>query len=293
MCESMVPLMESATSTLYHFLNSDRLLSIIRNNRFTPNNSEHEYIGEGNRFMSFSRTGSLDEGFATLYASADDGKSDEWCLIRLTIDGDRFNTHPNYHTGNGKARRLHNMTVKPFDWTTNEIRKGEFEYMNPTGADSSKGMQLAASDKDHTDTIIPVPDNAYLDRYSHPFVQAEDRLITDGEYIPGALDFIKRIDILILPYAFKESNLDDRKEFVNAIDSFEWAKRIHVYASKKSFDRKENEVPHWIIGLSIQSVESYLENERPEETGSLEDVREFRVRGEDWPLNSDEDWYKI
>lgn len=271
-------LTESATPILYHVLSSDRLLSIIKNNQFTPNNSEHEYIGEGNRFMSFSRTRGLDEGFATLYASSEDGKSDDWCLIRLTIDGDRFNTHPNFHTGQGKSRRQHHLQVKPFDWTTHEIQKGEFEYMNPTGADSSKGMQLAADDGDRTSTILPVRDNVYLDRYSHPFVQSEDRLISDGEYIPNAIEFIKRIDILILPYAFNETNFDERKIFVDAIKSQPWLQRVHVYASKESFDRNDSEIPYWVIGMDEDSVADYIQSHNKDAINNLVDVREWTPR---------------
>ena len=291
-CESVDGiLMESATPTLYHFLSCDRLLSIIKTNRFTPNNSEHEYIGKGNRFMSFSRTGSLDEGFATLYASGDDGKSDEWCLIRLTIDGDRFNTHPNYHVGDKENKRLHSIKVRPFDWTTHEIRKGEFNYMNPTGADSSKGMQIASDDDGHTDTIIPVPDNVYLDRYSHPFVQSEDRLITDGEYIPNAVDFIKRIDMLILPYAFNDGNLEERKEFVNTINAMrQWSRLLHVYLTKETFDRKVNEQPDWLIAFSQERLADYLEHEHPELTDSLVDVRKFRVHGNKRSIEDYDDW---
>lgn len=181
---------DSATDILYHFINSNRLIQVLDSNCFTPNNSEHEYIGDGNRFMSFSRTKSLREGYGALFSSYD-GYSDDWAQIRLTIDGDRFNQHPNYHTGDGLQ---HSTKFRPFEWETHELRANG--SITP-GIESGKEYDLA-SDDDIT-LNLNIENNTRPASEAHPFAQAEDRLITTGEYIPGADRFIRRIDILLLP----------------------------------------------------------------------------------------------
>ena len=266
----IIPLTESASSKLYHFIDSWHLMQILKNNRFTPSNLETEYNGGTNNFMSFSRTGSLDEGYPVLYAS-EGGYSDEWCLIRLSIDGDRMNREPNFHTDSDGNVTQHSIKVKPFDWTTHEIKSGELDYLNPTNADSGKTMEMNADDESYFDTIIPTRHNVYKDRYAHPYSQAEDRLLTTGNYIPNADKFINRIDILLLPYAFSNANEGKRMELYNLLKESPWNMKTHVYTNKKSFDLSRyggtsNEVP-------LESIASTREN-----LPDHDDVREFSIR---------------
>lgn len=102
---------ERASGKLYHFIEFINFYHLVKTNCFTPTDWEKEY-NNGKNSMSFSRTGSFHEGFPVLMYSEDEGRGDDWCAIRLTINGDLMNRCSNFKV-DGKQ---YNMKFKPFDY---------------------------------------------------------------------------------------------------------------------------------------------------------------------------------
>lgn len=213
-------ILESASSVLYHFVTAGNLCQMIRNNRFTP--SEHESsLNGGKRFMSFSRTGNFEEGWPALFYSS--SNSDDWCMVRLTIDGDRFNTHPNVKDSAG---RQHPVTVRPTDWR------------HAIGKTPGKEAMMASRGK-HLNKFTgkDLPDSQ-----GHPWAQSEDRLLTDSDQIPGFLDYVKRIDVILKTDACTGDNESVRRALARNLNRIAGSGKVHVYASLGDF-RKGRECP--------------------------------------------------
>ncbi len=223
--EAIAALYESASSILYHFMTANRLCQLLETNRFTPSDNEQRYNGEGKRFMSFSRHGNFNEGYPSMLYSKY-GLGDYWCKIRLTIDGDKFNRQPNFHTDD---RKQHSTQFKPFDWVHN-VYKG-----TPMAKQYPNGRSFPASyDSD------PMVDYATLKpvtNASHPFFQTEDRMTTDAAYIPNALSYILRIDIILYINDFDRHNQKTRERLYNAINNVDTDK-IHIYNGMEQFNNK-------------------------------------------------------
>jgi len=219
--EAVSALYESASRILYHFLKADRFCQILETNKFTPSATEQRYNGDGKRFMSFTRHGNFNEGYPTMLY-ADGGIGDTWCKIRLTVDGDMFNRKPNFHTDD---RKQHSIKVKPFDWIHHVYKGTPMEKEYPTG----RAFTIADGDPmiDYS-TMKEVTDD------SHPFFQTEDRLITDAEYIPNALDYILKIDIILYVNDFDRRNQELRERLYNDIKNANTGK-IHVYNGMDQF----------------------------------------------------------
>ena len=99
--EGFDALLESATPVLFHFLSPERFEDIALYNKFTPSTAEENHNGKGNRYMSFSRTGSFREGYPVLLQS-DCGYGSDWGVVRLTLDGDLMNRYSTFKVGNGR-----------------------------------------------------------------------------------------------------------------------------------------------------------------------------------------------
>jgi hypothetical protein len=153
---------------------------------------------------------------------ADGGIGDTWCKIRLTVDGDMFNRKPNFHTDDKKQ---HSIKVKPFDWIHHVYKGTPMEKEYPTG----RAYTIADGDPmiDYS-TLKEVTDD------SHPFFQTEDRLTTDAEYIPNALDYILKIDIILYVNDFDRRNQELRERLYNDIKNANTDK-IHVYNGMDQF----------------------------------------------------------
>ena len=219
--EAVSALYESASRILYHFLKADRFCQLLETNKFTPAATEQMYNGAGKRFMSFTRHGNFNEGYPSMLY-ADGGIGDTWCKIRLTVDGDMFNRKPNFHTDD---RKQHSIKVKPFDWIHHVYKGTPMEKEYPTGRE----FKIAGGDPmiDYS-TMKEVTDD------SHPFFQTEDRLTTDAAYIPNALDYILKIDIILYVNDFDRRNQELRERLYNDIKNANTDK-IHVYNGMDQF----------------------------------------------------------
>lgn len=232
-------LKESASRRLYHFLSFDRFEEIVNTDCFTPSSNEKKWHN-GKNAMSFSRTKTFREGWPTIMYSGYDGKGDDWCAIRLTINGDLINRKPNFKL-DGKQ---YNMSVKPFDWAYKDNNDGDPEcladnYGNGIWAQNGKGWMMQSDN--YTDTYLPIKyKNGYPscvgDKQGHPFSQAEDRLTTHASKIPNASQFILRVDILLMPYNFNENNLEDRLHLYNIIRQSDFSNKIHLYTNMRNLE---------------------------------------------------------
>jgi len=133
-----------------------------------------------------------------------------------------FNRKPNFHTDD---RKQHSIKVKPFDWIHHVYKGTPMEKEYPTG----RAFTIADGDPmiDYS-TMKEVTDD------SHPFFQTEDRLITDAEYIPNALDYILKIDIILYVNDFDRRNQELRERLYNDIKNANTDK-IHVYNGMDQF----------------------------------------------------------
>ena len=231
---------EGASSILYHFLAFDEFAYMINNDCFTPSGAEGDWHN-GKNTMSFTRTKSFREGWPALFFSGEEGKSDTWCAIRLTIDGDLMNTKPNFKV-DGKQ---HNMSVKPFDWAYKDHNDGDiFDFADMHGVFAHNGKEWMMKSDDSTTSLLP-GGWEMNDKQAHPFSQAEDRLTTYANKIPNATSFILRVDILLIPDEFNDSNIEKRKEMYKILTSSKIKDRVHVYLSLNELEHGINEIDNY------------------------------------------------
>lgn len=254
-CDVSSILKESASSLLYHFLDFYNFQCLVKTNSFTPTDFESNWHG-GKKTLSFSRTKSFREGWPIIMYSGYDGKGDDWCAIRLTIDGNLFNTHPNFKV-NGKQ---HHLSVKPFDWAYKYMDNGDpYTFAdNYDGIFAQNGKEWMMQSDEYIATYLPInygnkrqPEyvNGVGDKQGHPYSQAEDRLTTTSDVIPNAYNYILKVDILLMPYSFGEDNLDDRKELYNIVTKSIFKNKIHVYDNMRNLELESNEVKNLKILL--------------------------------------------
>ena len=235
-------LKESASSKLYHFINFDSFENIAGTNSFTPSDAESVWHN-GKSTMSFSRTKSFREGWPIIMYSGYEGKGDNWCAIRLTIDGDLFNRKPNFKN-NGKR---YNISVKPFDWAYKDMDNGNpYSFAdNYGGIFAHNGKEWMMQSDGSMENYLPInygkkSQNDYKfgasDRQGHPYSQAEDRLTTYAKSIPNASQFITRVDILLMPYAFNNYNSEDRERLYGIITNSCLSDKIHVYDKMRNLE---------------------------------------------------------
>ncbi len=242
-------LKESASNLLYHFLSFDRFEALVKTDSFTPTGFEKKWHN-GKNTMSFSRTKSFREGWPIIMYSGDDGKGDDWCAIRLTIDGDLFNKKPNFKV-NGKQ---YNMLIKPFDWAYKIHNNGDpYTFADEhDGAFAYNGKEWMMQSNDYTSSYLPInygkksDKMGYVDgvgdKQGHPYFQAEDRLTTYANAIPNANQYILRVDILLLPYNFSERNLNERMSLYKLIKNSKLRNKIHVYDKMRNLELNKCEI---------------------------------------------------
>ena len=233
-------LFESATSILYHYLNLEYLVDVLKNNALRTCEPERylnvddektEYInGKDVRFISLTRNGNPSEGYPIIkYGEFGDGELS--CICRLTIDGNALNIYSNFKDKNGKRQ---NMKVKPIDWAYYDIAKEH-------GATNGKEWMMHSDDTTYIpnayyDNMLSSEDDTYKygdieysDLYHHPYSQAEDRLLTTAKYIPNANKYIKKIDIYTRGDCDDQDVIDDLDEQMGYINEiYELAKRLGI-----------------------------------------------------------------
>lgn len=242
-------LFESATSILYHFLTPTKLAHILNYNKFTTSPNEQNIIGEGNRYISFSRTGSFREGFPILLQTTgglcDDSLHDSWGIARLTIDGDRLNRFANVSVGHGrgKPKTKHSMRVRPFDWAHEFYKGGSMGDLvwNDGEHEPENGKEWMLQSNDIYSADLPVDTmhdvwSEHEDRYAHPYSQAEDRLITTAEEIPNASKLILKIDIILSLENFSKDNREARKYLYDSIARCNMKNKIRIFPSVHDFE---------------------------------------------------------
>lgn len=261
-------LKESASNLLYHFLSFDRFKNLVKTNSFTPTDFEKKWH-DGKNTMSFSRTRSFREGWPVVMYSGEDGKGDEWCAIRLTIDGDLINRKPNFKV-NGKQ---YNMFVKPFDWAYKEHNNGDpYTFADEhNGIFAKNGKEWMMQSDDYTSSYLPINYGknsdklGYVDgighKQGHPHSQAEDMLTTYANVIPNASQYILRVDILLLPYNFTEDNLEDRLNLCELIKDSKLRDRIHVYDKMRNLELRGNEINSKLQKLLSQKTAKNYKNQ--------------------------------
>ena len=245
------PMTESASPVLYHFLTPERFGDIVRHNRFTPSAAEENHNGEGNRYMSFSRTGSFREGYPVLLQS-DCGYGSDWGVVRLTLDGDLMNRYSTFKVGNGRGKPMtrHSMKFHPFDWANHDYGP-DFGDEYDIGDRVDNGKEWMMKSDGSFDVTLPYdyPDETMRtvpDTEGHPYSQAEDRMVTTAPFIPDASRFIRRADIVLILGNFREDNREDRMHFLDCLAGCGMKRKIHVYTSVKDCEHGRNEKP-WDI----------------------------------------------
>lgn len=224
------------SSLLYHFLNFDRFKSVVETNMFTPTSFEKGWFG-GKNSISLSRTKNFREGWPVIMYSGDDGKGDDWCAIRLTIDGDLINRKPNFKY-NGKQ---YNMSTKAFDWAYKEFGDGDpYDFSDNTGVFANNGKEWMERSDGYTTSYLPIDyngDDEYYngvcDKQGHPYSQAEDRLTTYADKIPNANQYILSVDIVLLPHNFNDDNMNERIELCKICENSFLKGKIHIYRSER------------------------------------------------------------
>ena len=249
--EGFSALMESATPVLFHFLSPERFEDIALYNKFTPSTAEENHNGKGNRYMSFSRTGSFREGYPVLLQS-DCGSGSDWGVVRLTLDGDLMNRYSTFKVGNGrgKPKTRHSMKFQPFDWANHDYGP-DFGDECDIEDRVDNGKEWMMKSEGSFDVTLPYDDSdetmrTVFDNEGHPYSQAEDRMVTTAPAIPNVSRFIKRVDIVLVLGNFREDNEDDRLHFLDCLLGSNMKRKIYVYTSVKDCEHGRNEKP-WNI----------------------------------------------
>lgn len=200
--------------------------------------------------MSFSRTGSFRHGWPICMQS-ECGNGSEWGIVRLTIDGSMFNTHPNFKDANGIQSSI---KVNPFDWAYHSHTKTghsiKDNYDLSVDADNGKEWMMASDDSMFG--ALPFNPSDYNfeleDRYAQPYSQAEDRLLTRAKHIPYADKYIKRVDIILMQipneedYSDYQERQEEREAFYKAINNSRFKNITHLYDSVWSLEHGK-EIP--------------------------------------------------
>ncbi len=226
---------EGASKRLFHYIDTERLIRMLRNNRFYPsepemfnnvNDGKKEYTdGKGQRFMSFTRNKNFHSGYPVLAYGEVGTYGDDGIVCRIELDGDALNTYNNFKTKTRWGKRQNNFKVKPMDFIYKDYGDGVGDpnrIQDETGVYAHNGKEWMMKSDDVTYfgwdgmDAPPLPD-----KYAHSMSQAEDRLTTTAKSIPNANKYITRIDIYSDP---RMNSTDEEQEII--------IKQIQKYASK-------------------------------------------------------------
>lgn len=195
---------------LYHFLETQFLVSLLRRNSFRTSPPEQwskkvrnpAYIYRKQRFISFTRNRNPLEGYPVLMLSGMNHTAFDSIFCRVTLDRHTLKNHSNFKSKNGKQ---HHFKVAPIDYTYNEVRYESFSIKEEDDVDAQNGKEwMMKSDSYFENTHGEIDGSSSEDSggilsdvYSHAYSQAEERLTTDVVFIPNANRYIRCVDIYV------------------------------------------------------------------------------------------------
>lgn len=195
---------------LYHFLETQFLVSLLRRNSFRTSPPElwskkvrnPAYIYSKQRFISFTRNRNPLEGYPVLMLSGMNHTAFDSIFCRVTLDRHTLKNHANFKSKNGKQLQF---KVAPIDYTYNEVRYESFSIKEEDDVDAQNGKEwMMKSDSYFENTHGEIDGSSSEDSegilsdvYSHAYSQAEERLTTDVVFIPNANRYIRCVDIYV------------------------------------------------------------------------------------------------
>ena len=195
---------------LYHFLETQFLVSLLRRNSFRTSPPELSNDADGNlvyiysnqRFISFTRNRNPLEGYPVLMLSGMNHAAFDSIFCRVTLDRHTLKNHSNFKSKNGKQ---HHFKMAPFDYTYNEFRYGSSSIMEEYDVDALNGKEWMMKSDSYFENMYGEIDGEssedcvgiLSDVYSHAYSQAEERLTTDVAFIPNANRYIRCVDIYV------------------------------------------------------------------------------------------------
>ena len=209
-------LSESAIDREFHYTDLRGLLGIMRKNKFNLELGIGEYESDDIRFMSLTRTRSNTHGFQYGTYSADD-------------DNKMRSTSPNYARIEIDGRKLGSIRgarVRPFDFNYN------WDMVDGTG------YPLTGKEKHQVDYETNPGDYDTEMNYAEGihrqfWAQSEDRIESKNKFIPNALGYITRIDIMVR---------NEEEDYYGKVVRFlsrhpEWKRLVFFHKDNKTFNR--------------------------------------------------------
>lgn len=195
---------------LYHFLETQFLVSLLRRNSFRTSPLERwsktarnpAYIYSKQRFISFTRNRNPLEGYPVLMLSGMNHTAFDSIFCRVTLDRHTLKKHANFKSKNGKQ---HHFKLAPIDYTYNEVRYECSSIKEEYEVDAQNGKEWMMESDSYFENMYGEIDGTssedcdgiLSDIYSHAYSQAEERLTTDVVFIPNANRYIRCVDIYV------------------------------------------------------------------------------------------------
>lgn len=195
---------------LYHFMETQFLVNLLRRNSFRTSPPEVSSDAEGNsvyiyskqRFISFTRNRNPLEGYPVLMLSGMNHAAFDSILCRVTLDRHTLKNHANFKSKNGKQ---HHFKMAPIDYTYNEVKYECSSIKEEYDVDAQNGKEWMMKSDSYFEnmygeidgTSSEESDGILSDVYSHAYSQAEERLTTDVVFIPNANRYIRCVDIYV------------------------------------------------------------------------------------------------
>ena len=131
---------------LYHFLETQFLVSLLRRNSFRTSPPElwskkvrnPAYIYSKQRFISFTRNRNPLEGYPVLMLSGMNHAAFDSIFCRVTLDRHTLKNHSNFKSKNGKQ---HQFKVAPIDYSYNEFRYESSSIKEDYEVDAQNGKE--------------------------------------------------------------------------------------------------------------------------------------------------------
>lgn len=197
-------LSEYVSSKCYHFCDKDILIKILNSNMFVlrtniVSKSEHWYQPKRRFFMSVTRNGHPLEGYSSMMQSG--------TYARIELDGDALNMNYRGHPVNYFSRGNEGLIYGA---------PAEREMYQSQKANIKLAYKIGSNDT----------------------VENEDRIFSSRPYIPNAMRYIKRIDIVVMGSPFGNYAYD----IMSSVDP-KWYHLMHFYdCSTALLKGKEREV---------------------------------------------------
>lgn len=224
---------------LYHFIEPRFLVGLLRRNSFRTSPPETYltkgqmgYIdGKRQRFISLTRNRNHKEGYPVIMLDGSSNTFFDSIICRITLDGFSLRTHCNFKSYKGKQ---HHFKIRPIDWSYYDNNNGDVQsYIDNYGVRAHNGKEWMMKSDGWSENKHWIEDGCssedkygiMSDMYSHPYSQAEERLVTDVKYIPNANKYIDSIDI----YTRENENKFCNENDVISDEDFEFIKKIRKY----------------------------------------------------------------